>query len=132
MAQRYRPDPMRRVPLLYGSRLVVADAGEDAVAIAPPSPPDEAIADVGAAVRDAFRFPLAGDSLETIVPRGGRATISPPGRVTRTRTDHPSPASLSYAPPRGDDHVWRGGHSRTAPRTDRLITPPSIAEGDQA
>jgi len=75
MAQRYRPDPMRRVPLLYGSRLVVADAGEDAVAIAPPPPPDEAIADVGAAVRDAFRFPLAGDSLETIVPRGARATI---------------------------------------------------------
>jgi hypothetical protein len=75
MAQRYRPDPMRRVPLLYGSRLVVADAGEDAVPIAPPAPPDEAIADVGAAVRDALRFPLTGDSLETLVPRGGRATI---------------------------------------------------------
>jgi hypothetical protein len=75
MAQRYRPEPMGRVPLLYGSRLVVADAGEDAVAIAPPPPPHEAIADVGAAVRDALRFPLAGDSLETIVPRGGRATI---------------------------------------------------------
>jgi hypothetical protein len=66
---------MRRVPLLYGSRLVVADAGEDAVAIAPPAPPEEVIADVGAAVRDALRFPLAGDSLETIAPRGGRATI---------------------------------------------------------
>ena len=78
---------MRRVPLLYGSRLVVADAGEDAVAIAPPPPPEEAIADVGAAVRDALRFPLAGDSLETIVPRGGRATIlhGPPRGVTLGR-----------------------------------------------
>src|SRR4029078_4891325 len=40
MTQRYRPRPMRRVPLLYGSRLVVADAGEDAGAIAPPPPPE--------------------------------------------------------------------------------------------
>jgi hypothetical protein len=75
MTQRYRPDPMRRVPLLYGSRLVVADAEEDAVPIAPPAPPDETIADVGAAVRDALRFPLAGDPLEALAPRGGRATI---------------------------------------------------------
>jgi hypothetical protein len=72
--QRYRPDAMRRVPLLYGSRLVVANA-EDAVVVAPPAPPEESIADVGAAVRDALRFPLAGSSLEAIVPRGGRVTI---------------------------------------------------------
>jgi Lactate racemase N-terminal domain len=64
-----------RVPLLYGSRLVVADAGEDGVVVAPPSPPEETIADVGAAVRDALRFPLTGDPLEQLVPRGGRVTI---------------------------------------------------------
>jgi hypothetical protein len=63
------------VPLLYGSRLVVAAAGDDATVIAPPPPPDRPIADVGAAVRDALRFPLDGPSLETIVRRGSRVTI---------------------------------------------------------
>ena len=42
--------------------------------LAPP-PPIEPIADVAAAVRDALRFPLAGEPLEARVPRGGRATI---------------------------------------------------------
>jgi len=40
-----------RVPLAYGSRLAVVEAGEDAVVIAPP-PPGEPIADVAAAVRE--------------------------------------------------------------------------------
>jgi hypothetical protein len=99
MAQRYRPEPMRRVPLLYGSRLVVADTGEDAVAVAPPAPPDEAIADVGAAIRDALRFPLAGDSLETLVPRGGRATIlvEPPALPVPGSARDPRQAALVAA-----------------------------------
>jgi lactate racemase-like protein len=64
-----------KVPLLAGSRLVVVTADDDDVVLRPP-PPGEAIADVGAAVRDALRFPLAGAPLETLVPRsGGRATI---------------------------------------------------------
>jgi hypothetical protein len=63
-----------RVPLLYGSRLVVATADEGVV-IAPPAPPEDPIADVGAAVRDALRFPLSGESLESIVPRRGRVTL---------------------------------------------------------
>ena len=66
---------MPRVPILCGSRLVVANAGEEATVVAPPPPPGEAIADVGAAVRDALRFPLAGEPLEALVPRGGRVTI---------------------------------------------------------
>ncbi len=65
---------MARLPLPYGSRLAVVDAGDDAVVLAPP-PPVEPIADVAAAVRDALRFPLAGQSLEALVPRGGRATV---------------------------------------------------------
>src|SRR5438067_10600026 len=73
--QRYRPAPMHRVPLLAGSRLVVVTAEDDSLALRPP-PPAEAIADVRAAVRDALRFPLAGEPLEALVPRnGGRATI---------------------------------------------------------
>jgi hypothetical protein len=63
-----------RIPLAYGSRLVVVDAGEDAVVIAPP-PPAEPIVDVAAAVRDALRFPLSGQPLDTLVARGGRATV---------------------------------------------------------
>jgi hypothetical protein len=65
---------MSKVPLLAGSRLVVVTADDDAVALRPPAPPDGV--DVRAAVRDALRFPLAGEPLEALVPRsGGRATI---------------------------------------------------------
>jgi hypothetical protein len=63
-----------RVPLAYGSRLAVVETAEDDVVLAPP-PPGEPIADVAAAVRDALRFPLAGQPVEALVPRGGRATI---------------------------------------------------------
>jgi hypothetical protein len=63
-----------RVPLLSGTRLVLAAASEDAVILRPP-PPGEAIADVAAAVRDALRFPLEGASLETLARAGKRATI---------------------------------------------------------
>jgi hypothetical protein len=63
-----------RVPLLYGTRVAVVDAGEDAIILRPPAP-QSAIADVPAAVRDALRFPLAGEPLEALVTRGGRATV---------------------------------------------------------
>ena len=66
---------MQRVPLLSGTRLHIATVPDDAVVLRPPPPSEEPIADVAAAVRDAFRFPLAGDSLEAVAPRGGRATI---------------------------------------------------------
>ncbi|MFL5968697.1 MAG: lactate racemase domain-containing protein [Gaiellaceae bacterium] len=65
---------MRRVPMLAGSRLVVVTAADDALVLRPP-PPANAVADVGAAVRDALRFPLAGQPLEALVSRGTRATI---------------------------------------------------------
>jgi hypothetical protein len=65
---------LTRLPLPYGSRLAVVEVGEDAVTLAPP-PPVEPIADIAAAVRDALRFPLTGQPLEALVPRGGRATV---------------------------------------------------------
>jgi Lactate racemase N-terminal domain len=66
---------MLKVPMLAGSRLVVANAEEESLALRPP-PPADGVADVRAAVRDALRFPLAGEPLEALVPRsGGRATI---------------------------------------------------------
>jgi hypothetical protein len=53
---------------------VLANASDDAIVLRPP-PPGEAIADVGAAVRDALRFPLAGEGLEAQARRATRATI---------------------------------------------------------
>ena len=63
-----------RVPLLSGTRLVLATAPDDAVVLRPP-PPGEGVADVAAAVRDALRYPLEGDGIETLARRGARATI---------------------------------------------------------
>jgi hypothetical protein len=66
---------VRSVPLLAGSRLVVVAADDGSVVLRPPEP-GTPIADVGAAVRDALRFPLAGEPLEALVPpAGGRATV---------------------------------------------------------
>ena len=65
---------MPRIPLLSGTRVIVAEAGPDDVVLRPP-PPGPAIADVAAAVRDALRVPLAGEPLEALVRPGGRATI---------------------------------------------------------
>jgi hypothetical protein len=65
---------LSRLPLAYGSRLALVEAEEGAIVLAPP-PPDKPIADVGAAVRDALRFPLEGQPLEALVTRGARATI---------------------------------------------------------
>jgi lactate racemase-like protein len=65
---------LTRVPLLSGSRLIVVTADDDAVVLQPPAP-GSAVADTGAAVRDALRFPLAGQPLEALVTRGARATI---------------------------------------------------------
>lgn len=64
-----------RVPLLSGTQIVVVEAPDDAVVLVPPEPVGQAITDVGAAVRDAVRFPLSGVPLAGMVPRGGRATI---------------------------------------------------------
>jgi hypothetical protein len=63
-----------RIPLLSGTELAFVDPGEEGVVVAPP-PPVDPIADVAAAVRDALRFPLSGEPLEALAPRGGRATI---------------------------------------------------------
>jgi hypothetical protein len=62
-----------RVPLLSGSRLVVASAPADARVLRPP-PPGRAT-DVEAATREALRFPLDGEPLEALAARASRATI---------------------------------------------------------
>ena len=65
---------MPRIPLLAGTKLVIAAAPDDAIVLRPPAP-GAGVADVGAAVRDALRFPLEGEPLEALVRRRGRATI---------------------------------------------------------
>src|SRR2546428_3260107 len=89
---------MPRVPLLSGTRLVIVGADDDAEILRPPAP-GEAIADVGAAVRDALRFPLAGQPLEAIVPRGGRATIvvEPPALPLPGSQRDPRQAAIAAA-----------------------------------
>ncbi|HEY2373035.1 MAG TPA: lactate racemase domain-containing protein [Gaiellaceae bacterium] len=69
-----------RVPLLSGTRLVLAAAPDDAVVLRPP-PPGQGAADVAAAVRDALRFPIEGDGIDVLARRSRRATIvvEPPG-----------------------------------------------------
>jgi hypothetical protein len=52
----------------------VVTADDDALVLKPP-PPAGSVADIGAAVRDALRFPLAGEPLEALISRGARATI---------------------------------------------------------
>ena len=65
---------MLRVPLLSGTRLVVATAPDHAIVLRPP-PPGDGVADIGAAVRDALRFPLEGEGIESLTNRGARVTI---------------------------------------------------------
>ena len=89
---------VQRVPLLFGTRLTVVDVPDDAVVLRPP-PPGEPVADVRAAVRDALRFPLAGEPLEALVTRGGRATIvvEPPALPLPGALNDPRQAALAAA-----------------------------------
>src|SRR3954452_4373037 len=88
----------QRVPLLFGTRLTVVDVPDDAVVLRPP-PPGEPVADVRAAVRDALRFPLAGEPLEALVRRGGRETIvvEPPALPLPGALNDPRQAALAAA-----------------------------------
>lgn len=97
---------VRRVPLLSGSRVVLVPAGDDDLLIRPPPPPEQVV-DAAAAVRDAFRFPLSGPPLESVVPRDGRATIVVEPRalpVPGAQAD-PRPAALAAA----SDELARNG-----------------------
>jgi Lactate racemase N-terminal domain len=88
----------QRVPLLFGTRVAVVDVPDDAVVLRPP-PPGEQVADVRAAVRDALRFPLAGEALETLVTRSGRATlvVEPPALPLPAAVNDPRQAALAAA-----------------------------------
>jgi lactate racemase-like protein len=69
-----------KVALHSGSKLPLVALPDDAQLLAVP-PPLDPIADVPAAVSEAFRYPLAGEPLRDVVPRAGRATVVVQPRV---------------------------------------------------
>jgi len=87
-----------KLPLLSGSRVVVVDAPDGSVVLRPP-PPGEPVADVGAAVRDALRFPLAGPPLVTLGAGARRATIvvEPPSLPLPAAQHDPRQPALAAA-----------------------------------
>jgi len=126
-----------RIPILSGSRVAVVNAPEDAVVLRPP-PPSEAIADVGAAVRDALRFPLSGAPLEALVTAGGKATIvvEPPELPLPGAENDPRRAALAAAmaelerlgvPSRQQTILVAGGLNRRAGQREleALVSPTS-------
>jgi hypothetical protein len=130
---------LRRVPLLSGSRIVLVPAGSEDVVLRPPPPPEQVV-DVGAAVRDALRFPLSGPPLEVVAPRGGRATIvvEPPALPLPSSQLDPRPEAVAAAiaelarcgiPDERQTILVAGGLGRRGRVRDfvRLLLPPAQA-----
>jgi hypothetical protein len=129
-----------RIPLLSGSSLVLVTAPDDAEIITPP-PPEQSISDVGAAVRDALRFPLAGMPLEGLVPRGGRVTIvvEPPSLPLPAAPIDPRQDAIAAAvaelrrigiPDRQQTILVAAGLARRPGRKDvEALVPPVFARG---
>lgn len=88
--------PGVRVPLASGSRLPLVTLPDDVVLLGPP-PPLDPIANVGAAVIEALRYPLAGPPLHELAPRGGRVTVvlQPPSLPFPSSLDDPRRDALS-------------------------------------
>jgi hypothetical protein len=87
-----------RIPLLVGTRVWIVTVPDGAVVLRPP-PPQPAVEDVGAAVRDALRFPLTDEPLEAVIPRGGRATlvVEPPALPIPGSPHDPRQAAIEAA-----------------------------------
>ena len=126
---------MTRVPLLSGSRVTVVDVPEGGIVLRPP-PPRLAIADVGAALREALRFPLEGQPLERLVTPGGTATIviEPPSLPIPSSSTDPRSVAIGAAVDEverlGVRHVTilvaSGLLRRPSPREIGLLVPPEF------
>lgn len=85
-----------RVPLHSGSRLPLVTLPDDTALLGAP-PPLDPLTDIGAAVAEALRYPLAGEPLATLARRGGRATVvvQPPALPLPTAQDDPRRDALA-------------------------------------
>jgi hypothetical protein len=121
-----------RIPLLADTRVVIAEPGDDDVVLRPRLARDH-IEDVGAAVREALAFPLAGRPLAELVTAGGTATIvieqpSLPIPAVQVGPRHSAVAAVSDELDRlGVEHltilVAGGLQRRTTPREIGLLVP---------
>ena len=122
-------------PPLTGSRIAVVTVPDDALVLRPP-PPGPAVDDVGSALRDALRFPLAGEPLEALAPHGGRATVvvEPPALPIPSAERDPRQDAVAAAvdelerlgiPTRSQTILVAGGLARRvdARRLDALFSP---------
>jgi hypothetical protein len=123
-----------RIPLLSGTRLVVASVPPDGRVLRPPPPGRPT--DVEAATREALRFPLAGEPLEALAARASRVTIvvEPPALPIGSVLVDPRPqavAAVSGAlaelgvPTEHQTLLVAGGLARRASRAEiaSLVTP---------
>jgi hypothetical protein len=126
-----------RLPIPSGSRIAVVNVPDDAIVLRP-ARPSEAIADVGAAVRDALRFPLSGAPLEALVTAGAKATIvvEPPELPLPGAESDPRRAALAATiaelerlgvPSQRQTILVAGGLNRRAGQREleALVAPPS-------
>ncbi len=126
------------MPLLAGTCVHIVDVPDGGVVLAPP-PPGDGLADVAAAVREALRFPLAGDALSELATRGGRATIvvEPPGLPIPGAAADPRKAALAAVsdeleqagiPPGRQTLLVAGGLARrSGPREVEGLATPELA-----
>ena len=115
--------------------MVVAEPGPDDVVLRPPWPRDH-IEDVGAAVREALAFPLAGGALEDLITKGGTATVvieqpSLPIPTAQVGPRHDMIAAvcdeLERLGVQGVTILVAGGlFRRTTPREIGLLVPPEF------
>jgi len=123
-----------RIPLLSGTRLVVASAPADARVLRPPPPGRPT--DVEAATREALRFPLDGEPLEALAAGASRVTIvvEPPALPIGSVLGDPRAQAISAVsdalaelgvPSEKQTLLVAGGLARRASRPEiaALVTP---------
>jgi hypothetical protein len=124
-----------RIPLLAGTRIAVVDVPDGGVILRPPAPTD-VLRDVGAATREALRFPLGGPPLASLVTPGGTATvvIEPPNLPVPSAASDPRQEAIAATVDElerlGVAHVTilvAGGLGRRpSPREIGLLVPPEF------